>query len=179
MNALLDPLRPYLWAVKLAGVTILLLFAFVGGCQVNAGRLADEQVAHRATKQRHDAVLADLADKTAAVAKLAKQASATAKAERETNNKRFDDAKRDADKAHHDLARALRDGTERLQPWWNCSARPTEGDAASVAGGQDAAADLREAGAADLIAAADHADRWIEWLQAEVISTRKACGVEP
>lgn len=182
MNALLDQLRPYLWAVKLAGVTILLLFAFIGGCQVNAGRLADEKAAHKATKARHVAVLADLADKTAKAARLAKQASDTAKAERKANDKRFDDAKQDADRARRDLAAALRAGTQRLRPEWNCPARSAESDASRVAGGQDAETELRRAredAVLDDIADHDRADRWIGWLQAELISTRKACGIEP
>ena len=128
----------------------------------------------------HAAVLDDLAAKTARAARLAEEASKAAAIERQANDKRFDDAKRQADQAGRDLAAALRSGAQRLQPWWgaNCPGAAA-GDAASVAGGQDGDARLRSEGAASLIAAADHADRWIGWLQAELTSTRNACGVNP
>lgn len=175
---LLDPIRPYFALLKWLGAAALLLAAFIGGCQVNAGRLDDEKAAHKATKEHHAAVLADLKDKTAKAARLAKQASATAKAERKANDKRFDDAKHQANKARADLRAALRTGAERLHPWWDCSAGSAEGDAAAIASGQDGYAALREAGAAETVADGAWADRWIGWLQSELISTRKACGAE-
>lgn len=164
----------------------LLFLALCCGALVKCGYtrgaegLAEERAAHKATKQHYSDVLADLAEKTARAARLTEEASKAAAIERQANDKRYDDAQAQADKAERDLAAALRAGTERLQPWWgaNCPGA-AEGDAASAAGGQDAAADLRAASASRVVGIADRADRWIGWLQAELISTRKACEVTP
>ena len=171
------PDKSALWIIKACAVLALGALLWLHGAHKGAeawkAKLAAVNAAHKAT-------LDDLAAKTARAARLADEASKAAAIERQANDKRFDDAQAQADKAERDLAAALRAGTERLQPWWSCD-RPgsAEGDAATAAGGDDGYADVRSAGAASLIAAADHADRWIGWLQGELTSTRKACGVEP
>ena len=157
----------------------LLFLALCCGALVKCGY--DKGTAKlEAERAAHKAVLDNLAAKTARAARLAEEASKAAAIERQANDKRFDDAQAQADQAERDLAAALRAGTQRLQPWWgaNCPGA-AEGDAASAAGGQDAAADLRAASASRVVGIADRADRWIGWLQAELISTRKACEVTP
>ena len=184
---ILDPIKaavaPYMLAIKAGVAGLLLLTAFIGGCQVNAGKLADEQAAHKATKASHVAVLRDLANKTKAAEAAVKAASEQAKADRKTADERFKDARHEADQAKRELARALRAGTGRLRDEFTCpAARPAEGGATAPAGGQDGEAQLRRAreeAISDDIAEADEADRWIGWLQAELISTRKACGADP
>lgn len=177
----LDPLRPYLWAIKAgAGVlAVLLVFAFGWnrGADRWQGKYDGEVAAHKAAKAEHARVIRDLADKTKAAEAAVKAASEKAASDRKANDERFKDARHEADKAKRDLARALRAGTVRLRDEWTCpAAGPAEGDAADLAAGQDAAADLRAAGAANLVGNADAADRWIVWLQTELTSTRKACG---
>lgn len=178
----LDPIRPYLSAIKAGACVLLLAVAWWHGFDTGRdrwqGKFDTEAAAHAADKARHASVLRDLADKTKAAERAVLVAGDWARAERATNDQRFRDAKRDADHAKRDLAHALRTGAVRLRDEWAChSPRPAEGGIATATSGQDAAADLRQAGAADLIAAADHADRWIVWLQTELTSTRNACAV--
>lgn len=183
----LDPIRPYLSAIK-AGA-IVLAFALVWWHGFDTGRdrwhgkFDTEAAAHKADNAAHAAVLADLADKTRVAETAAKLASDVAKAERRANNKRFEEAKDEAATARKALADALRAGRVRLREEWTCPAsRSAEGAAGYAAGGQDADAQLRrarEGAVLDAIGDADAADRWIGWLQSELISTRTACGVTP
>lgn len=119
------------------GAALLFLALCCGGlvkCGYDKGtaKLEAERAAHKA-------VLDDLAVKTEVAAELAEQASKAAAIERKANDKRFDDAKRQADQAGRDLAAALRAGTQRLQPWWgqDCP-QAAEGDAAADATEADA-----------------------------------------
>jgi hypothetical protein len=185
---ILGPIRtaiaPYLTAIKLTGAVLLLAFVAYRGYDAGRdkwqGKFDAEAAAHVATKQAHAVVLRDLANKTKAAEAAAKAASLQAKTDRKANDDRYKEATREATQARNALARALRSGDVRLRPEWACdSPRPAEGGTAGFAGRQDAGADLRAAGAADLVAAGDAADNWITWLQSEVTSTRKACGVVP
>ena len=129
----LDPIKaavaPYMLAIKAGIAVLLLLTAFIGGCQVNAGKLADEQAAHKATKASHAVVLRDLANKTKAAEDAVKAAGEQAKAYRQANDERFKDARHEADQAKRELARALRAGTVRLRDEFTCpAARPAEGE---------------------------------------------------
>lgn len=180
----IDPLRPYLSAIKAGAVVIGILLVFAFGYNRGAdkwqGKYDNEALAHKATKASHKTVIDGMAQLTKAAADKAKAASVAAKADRKTNDKRFQEAKDEAAQAKRDLRAALRAGDVRLRDEWTCpAAGPAQGGAASTAGRQDAAAKLRQAGAADLIAAGDEADRWITWLQSELTNTRKACGVQP
>ena len=181
----LDPIRPYLGLIKAGAIVVGLLLVFALGYNRGAdkwqGKYDNEALAHKATKATHKAVIDNLASLTKAAADKAKAATVAARADRKTNDARFKDAQHEADKAKRELRDHLRRGTGpvRLRDEWTCpAAGAAEGGAASTAGRQDAAADLRAAGAADLVAAGDAADNWIGWLQSELTSTRKACGVE-
>jgi len=181
----IDPIRPYLNAIKAGAIVLALLLVWFHGYGTGRdkwqGKYDTEAAEHVATKASHKAVVDNLAALTKAAADKAKAASVAAKADRKTNDARFKDAQHEADKAKRELRDHLRRGTGpvRLRDEWTCpAARPAEGATAAASGGQDAAADLRAAGAADLVAAGDAADNWITWLQSELTSTRKACGVE-
>lgn len=186
----IDPIRaqlaPYLGILR-AILILLLLGALVWrgyswGSQRWEAKFDAEVAAHQATKDEHARVVRGLAERTKALAAQAKAASVAAKAARKFNDQRFEDAEREADRAKRDLRHHLLRGTGpvRLRDEWTCPApRSAEGEAGPAAGGQDAGAELRAAGAADIVAAGDAADRWIIWLQTELITTRKACGVPP
>jgi len=177
-----DPLRPYLWLIKAGAIVAAILLVFGIGWNRGAdkwqGKFDDEVAAHKATKADHARVIRDLADKAKAVAAKVKAAGEQAKADRKVADDRFKESEREADRAKRDLAAALRRGTGavRLQDHWACRVPgAAAGGVAGNPGRQDAGADLRAAGAADLVAAGDAADRWITWLQSELTSTRKAC----
>lgn len=170
-----------------AGVLILMIacgFAYWSGGKSAQEALDQEKRDHRVTKGFYAKVLRDHADRAAEVARLAKAASVAAAREREQNDARFQEERDGSDREIADLRRRLRAGELSLQPWWTCpSAGPGAGDAATPAGGQDGDAALRIESALEGIADADHADRWIEWLQFELVSTREAvkaagCAVE-
>lgn len=186
----IDPIRvqlaPYAMLIKLGVALVCALVLFVSGCNHGANKweakFNAEVAAHQATKDEHARVVRGLAERTKALAAQAKAASTAAKAARKFNDQRFEDAEREADRAKRDLRNHLLRGTGpvRLRDEWTCPApRSAEGEAGPAAGRQDAGAELRAAGAADLVAAGDAADRWIGWLQAELITTRMACGVPP
>lgn len=180
----IDPIRaavaPYMLLIKLGLVVVLAASMFIGGCNHGAAKLDAEEAAHKATKAAHKGVIDNLAALTKAAADKAKAASVVAKGERKANDQRFKDAQHEAEQAKRDLRAALRRGTGpvRLRDEWTCpAAGSAQGGTAAAAGRQDAAADLRATGAADLIAAGDEADNWITWLQSELTSTRKACSL--
>ncbi|TAA26573.1 hypothetical protein [Pseudoxanthomonas winnipegensis] len=188
MQLSLDPLRPYLGALKwLAAVAILVTWAFywhgVGAEQWRA-KYTDEYAAHAATKATNAAVLQDLADKTRAVAKKAASASSALARYRTFNDERYEKAVHDAKQASADLRAGLRAGAVQLQPWWQCGAPGSaQGDAADIASGQDGSAELRFAGAIEDVSDGDWADAWIVWLQGELSATREqfkaaGCAVE-
>lgn len=173
-----DPLRPYLGLIKVAAILLVFGLGWNRGADKWQGKFDVEVAAHKATKAEHARVIRDLADKARAVAEKVKAAGEQAKADRKAADERFKESERDAERAKRDLAAALRRGTGavRLQDHWACRMPgAAEGDATGTTRRQDAGADLRAAGAADLVAAGDAADRWIVWLQSELTSTRKAC----
>ena len=187
----IDPIRatlaPYALLLKLGAALALATALFIGGCNHGSakweGKYDDEVAAHKATKVEHKGVMNRLAEMTKVAAAKAKAASEQAKAERTANNRRFEESEREAERAQRDLAAALRRGTVRLRPEFSCpAAGPAQGGAATAAGRQDGDAEIRrarEGAVLGAIADADHADRWIGWLQAELTSTRTACGVTP
>lgn len=185
----IDPIRaaaaPYMLLIKLGLVVVLAASMFIGGCSHGADKWQtkyDEEVRAR----EHDnieweTIVEGIAERTRKAAEDAKRASATAKAERQTNDQRFKEKTDEADKARADLAAALRNGSARLRPEWSCpAARPAEGGTVATAGGEDGEAGLRrtrEEAISDDIADHDRADNWITWLQTDLIATRKACGL--
>lgn len=187
----LNPLRaavaPYADLVKigvlLSALALIAWFFYDMGRDRWQGKYESERSAHITTKDQHAATLQWLADKTKVAADKAKAASQQAAAERKTNDQRFEEMEREAAKSKRDLRAALRAGTVKLRPEWACPApRPAQGEAATVAGRQDGDAELRAAREGSVLDAIDDgklADRWIRWLQVELISTRTACGVTP
>lgn len=139
---------------------------------------SSERAAHEADNADHARVIARFADAAKKAEQDAKAAEAQAVMERESADAKYNKATKAADDARRNLASALRAGTMRLQDKWACPVPiPAEGDAAGTAGGQDDAAGLRADSAARIIAAADRADAQVIWLQSEITSTRKVCGV--
>lgn len=187
----LNPLRaavaPYADLLKLgvllSALALVAWFFFDMGRDRWQGKYDTEAAAHLATKAEHKAIIGQLAEMTRAAADKAKAASERAKTDRKTNDTTFRMLSDEAQQARSDLARALRRGTVGLRPEFTCPAsRSAEGGVATAAGGQDGDAALRrarEGAILDAIGDADHADRWIGWLQSELISTRTACGASP
>lgn len=162
--------------------------AFLGGCSKGAdkweGKYDTEVAAHKATRQGHAAVLADLAAKTKAVAVAVKAANAQYKTDRAANDATHDEELARAKSNRSATTRALRTGAVQLQDHWT-GYQPfgAPGAAFTAAGGQDGYADLRFQSAGRIAEAGDEADAWIGWLQRELIATRTAvfragCAVE-
>jgi hypothetical protein len=188
MNISLDPLRPYAdltrWAAGLLLALLVLAFGYRWGGSHWRGEYTAEVQARASENAKHAATLQQLAEASAAVAAKARAASEKLAQSRHENDTRYQKAINDANRAERDLAAALRRGSVQLRPEWVCAAPGAgAGGAAAIARGQDAAADLRWAGATHLVAAGDRADAWIGWLQRELIDTRQAviaagCAVE-
>ena len=187
----IDPIRaqlaPYAMLIKLGVALVCALALFIGGCNHGAAKWEtkynDEVRAHTDDNIEWEAIVEGIAERTRKAESAAKLASEQAAAERKANDKRFEEKSNEADKARDALAAALRNGSARLRPEWACPAsRPAEGGAATAAGRQDGDAELRatrEGSVLDSIDDGKLADRWIIWLQAELIATRMACGVPP
>lgn len=179
MGLSIDPIRPYLttlrWAAALALVIGWAWFWHGQGAAKWQGKYNTEQAAHQAALAAHAAVLDGLAKATAETAAKARAAALALAHDRTDNDARYDKKVDDAKQARDDLAAALRRGDVQLQPWWQCGAAPGSdpGEAAALAQGEDAAADLRAADTAATVEDADHADAWISWLQDELTSTRR------
>lgn len=186
--ARLDPLRPYAdlirWGLVVALAVALVALGYRWGGSHWRGEYQAEVQARAAENAKHAATLQQLAEATAAVAAKARAASTALAAARQANDSRYQKAINDANRAERDLAAALRRGSVQLRPEWACGSpgASTRG-AAGLARGQDAAAELRWAGATHLVAGGDRADAWIGWLQRELIDTRQAviaagCAIE-
>ncbi|MBN8791714.1 MAG: hypothetical protein J0I01_05740 [Stenotrophomonas nitritireducens] len=188
MSLSLDPLRPYAdltrWAAGLLLALLVLAFGYRWGGSHWRGEYQAEVQARATENAQHAALLQQLAVATAAVAAKARAASTALAADRQANDTRFKKAQDDANRAERDLAAALRRGSVQLRPEWACAAAGAgAGGAAVFTAGQDAASELRWAGATHLVAGGDRADAWIGWLQQELIDTRQAviaagCAIE-
>lgn len=186
--ARLDPLRPYAnlirWGLVVALAVALVALGYRWGGSHWRGEYTAEVKARAAENAKHAATLQQLAEATAAVAAKARAASEKLAQSRHENDTRYQKAINDANRAERDLATALRRGSVQLRPEWACgSPGAGAGGAAGIARGQDAAAELRWAGATHLVAGGDRADAWIGWLQRELIDTRQAviaagCAIE-
>lgn len=179
MGVSIDPIRPYLATARWAAAVILVIawawFWHGQGAAKWEVKYNTERAAHQAALKAHAAVLDGLAKATAETAAKARAAALALATERTENDDRYNRKVADAKQARSDLAAALRRGDVQLQPWWQCGGAPgSEPDAAaSLAGGEDAAADLRAEDTAATVEDADHADAWIGWLQDELTSTRR------
>ena len=176
LDAIRAAAAPYTLLIKAGLVLVVGVALFVGGCNRGAAKWKGK---HDAAVAEHKAVLDNLARLTREAAGKAKVASQKVKADRIAADQRFRESEREADLAQRDLAAALRRGSVSLRPEWSCPpARPAAGGTAGAARGQDGEAAVRrarEGAILDAIADADHADRWIVWLQSELTGTREAC----
>jgi Tfp pilus assembly protein PilP len=106
---LLDPLRPYFFAIRIALYAILIAFLFVSGCNYGKGRSAKKvddltaqiQACESANAANMDAISALTAANEAYARQSAERAEAVAKAVK--------DAKRAQERAEKDLAKAKKE----------------------------------------------------------------------
>ena len=106
---LLDPLKPYLWAIKIGLYALLAAFLFVGGCNYGKGRSAAKVDALSA---KLDACQADNAEMQKALAEVARQSEAY---RRQSEQQAKDIAKAQADlKAAEKRAQAETAELERM-----------------------------------------------------------------
>jgi predicted nucleic acid-binding Zn-ribbon protein len=125
---LLDPLRPYFFAIRLALYAILIAFLFVSGCNYGKGRSAKKvddltaqiQACESANRANMDAISALTVANEAYARQSAKQAEAVAKAVK--------DAKRAQARAEKDLAVAKKELTRAYSKnqEWADSAVPSD-----------------------------------------------------
>jgi predicted nucleic acid-binding Zn-ribbon protein len=125
---LLDPLRPYFFAIRLALYAILIAFLFVSGCNYGKGRSAKKvdaltaqiQACESANAANMDAISALTVANEAYARQSAKQAEAVAKAVK--------DAKRAQARAEKDLAVAKKELTRAYSKnqEWADSAVPSD-----------------------------------------------------
>lgn len=182
----IDPLRPYLGLIKAGAIALAFLVVFGLGWNRGAdkwqGKFDGEVAAHKATKAEHARVLRDLADKTKAAAEKAKAAGYQAKADRKAADKRYEDAKHEANRNAAALAAALRAGKQRLSDTWACPASGSAAGGAAGSAGQAGAARQFDS-AARIVAAADADAAAMNWLWDSWMADRKAviaagCAVE-
>lgn len=154
------PDKTALWIIKVCAVGILLLCVWLHGHSRGVGVWKSKFDAATAA---HKAVLDDLAAKTARAARLAEDASKAAAVERQATDKRYEDAKHQAQQDQADLRRSLRGGTVRLQPWWtpDLSGRAV-GQGAADAAQADAA--IRADSTSRIVAAGDRDAAMMHWL---------------
>ena len=181
----IDPLRPYLSAIKAGAVVIGVLLVFAFGYNRGAdkweGKYDNEALAHKATKASHKAVIDNLAALTKAAEGKAKTASAAVKRDQAQADKRYRDATNEAKRNAADLRDALRSGKQRLSDTWACPASASNGDAADLAGQAGTAG--QHDSAARIAAAADADAAAMNWLWDRWMADRKAvidagCAVE-
>lgn len=181
----IDPIRPYLSLIKgaaiVAGVLLVFALGWNRGADKWQGKYDNEVAAHKATKAEHKRVLDNLAELTKAAENKAKAATVAVKRDQAAADKRYQEATNEAKRNADDLARALRNGKQRLSDTWACPA---------TAGASDAAADAAEAHAARqydstarIVAAADADAAAMNWLWDSWMADRKAvidagCAVE-
>lgn len=182
----LDPLKPYANLLRAGAALLLVALLLFAGYQWGAGswkaKHAAAAAAHKADKERHAGVLADLAEKTAAVAEKARQASELNRKARAQVDEEYQERLTDAKRAEDSLRAALRAGEQRLQPWWDCGrtdagAGDAAADAAEADAGRRADSTARIVGAADRDAALIEA-LWDGWKADRDAVIAAGCAVE-
>ena len=154
----MTPIFP-VWAIKLCSGLVLLAAIVVPSCRYGYGK---GKAAGDAEVAQMKADFADAALYAERTARETEQAHAQALAD---VAQQYEQDKSDAQDNHDRIVAGLRAGTVKLQDHWACPASgvPSAGPSPGLA---DAGADLREQGAADLIAAADECDAQVRGLQA-------------
>jgi hypothetical protein len=125
---LLDPLRPYFFAIRLALYAILIAFLFVSGCNYGKGRSAKKvddltaqvQACESANRANMDAISALTVANEAYARQSAKQAEAVAKAVK--------DAKRAQERAESEI-KAIEKGianASKKNPDWSSTPVPDD-----------------------------------------------------
>lgn len=140
-------------------------------------RLSNERADHAQTKQKHAEVLAELATKTVATVTAVRRLEATYNTESAAAADAYQKDKTDAIAKKDAVIAGLRADNLQLRRWWRAETPACAGDAASPAAASRAAedAELRAAGAGNLVRIGAEADGWIRWLQTELIATRTLC----
>lgn len=175
----LDPIRPYLAAIKLAAFLLLILAAYLYGRAdgKEAGRRAVEAVelkqakADTKTAQANQQAAQDAADRY-----RIKAESNAAVAE---NYLRL---MTDANRKHNGVVADLRAGNIRLQKQWRGCQVSSAGETAAGQSGADEGAGLREEGAAAFVRDGAECDAKIISLQAQVACDRgdtSKCPITP
>lgn len=168
-------------------LTTPIMYALLGAAVIAGGvatvqtvRLSDEKADHAKTKQDNADVLRNLAELTA---KAAQDLRAREQQYARDSRQALTDHQKDKANAlakKDGVIDQLRSRVLKLRDIWTCSVPATSaGGARSIAGRDDDAADLRAAGAGDLVRIFADADGHVRWLQSELVATRKACGVTP
>lgn len=148
MISIPDPYRPL---AKVLGMVIsaLLLLTLVWWLVIKPrSDLADERVAHAATKAKHAQVMAEIAAKSEAVARQAAQARDKYKAQTAEDQKKHEQEVKDAFERGKSVAAGIRDGSVSVRTVWrdrSCpqavpgeGGEPGRGDEAVPAGRADA-----------------------------------------
>lgn len=166
----LDPVRPYLAAIKLAAFLLLILAAYLYGRAdgKEAGRRAVEAVELKQAKAETETAKANQQAAQDAAERYRIKAESN---EALANNYLglLNDANRKGDK----LASDLRTGDVRFRKLWaECQAVPAPGNPASGIGGVDAGTDDRAASAGRIVRAAAACDAQVRSLQAQVACDR-------
>ena len=181
----IDPLRPYLNAIKVGATVIGVLLVFALGYNRGAdkwqGKFDGEVAAHKATKAGHKTVIDNLATLTKAAESKAKSASEAVKRDQANAAKQLKEATDEAKRNARDLRAALRSGKQRLSDTWACPASAGASDAA--AGASEAHAEGQYDSAARITEAVESDAAVIEYLWNGWMADRKAvidagCAVE-
>ena len=150
--------------VRICAALVLLAVIVVPSCRFgyNKGAAAGNARADKMQADYNDAAL--YAERTARATEQAHAAALDAVATQ------YEQDKTDAQATHDRVVADLRRGAVKLQNHWTC---PDVSKVAASPGQPDDGADLRQSGAAALIAAADAADAQVRALQAVTQADRK------
>lgn len=181
----IDPIRPYLNAIKagaiVVGVLLVFAFGYNRGADKWQGKYDNEALAHKATKASHKAVIDNLAALTKQAEDKAKSASEAVKHDQAQAAKNLKEATDEAKRNARDLRAALRTGKQQLSDTWACPATAGAGDAAASA--SEADTERRHDSAARITEAVESDAAVIEFLWTGWMADRKAvidagCAVE-
>ena len=133
----IDPIRPYLNAIKAGAIVLALLLVWFHGYGTGRdkwqGKYDTEAAEHVATKASHKAIVDNLAALTKQAEGKAKSASEAVKRDQAQAAKQLKEATDEAKRNARDLRAALRAGKQQLSDTWACPASAGSGDAAADA----------------------------------------------
>ncbi|XTQ92565.1 hypothetical protein ACQR5W_11635 [Xanthomonas sacchari] len=170
-------LQPYAVLIRLGLYAAVAGALFIGGCQHGK---SSQEAKTAEVQARYDAYVAKMVALTNQVAIATERARQEYHAKSAEAARNYEDGRKSAEEHQTTLVADLRAGNVRLRSEWAaCMSAPGKGQAGSAVGSDDAATPVPPEALGRVLRVGDDADNQVQWLQTELMATRKlaeSCG---